>query len=127
MGRKLSKKLVCSSVLISCFIYQKYPLSRPFFSFTNLFYPNLSKTVLASNDLLDLDMSGQNTLNNLMAVHTAQQQQQHQTQNIMAQFNQVVSVFVPETKFALARRCEYVGPAAAQPVYDKPNATDLST
>jgi hypothetical protein len=91
------------------------------------FYPNLSKTVLASNDLLDLDMSGQNTLNNLMAVHTAQQQQQHQTQNIMAQFNQVVSVFVPETKFALARRCEYVGPAAAQPVYDKPNATDLST
>jgi len=39
-----------------------------------------------TNDLLDLDMSGQNTLNNLMAVHTAQQQQQNQ--NIMAQFNQ---------------------------------------
>ena len=70
-------------------------------------------------------MSGQNTLNNLMAVHTAQQQ--NQTQNIMAQFNQVVSVFILETKFAVARRCEYVGPAAAQPVYDKPNATDLST
>ncbi|CAG5098865.1 Oidioi.mRNA.OKI2018_I69.XSR.g16046.t1.cds [Oikopleura dioica] len=39
----------------------------------------------ASSDLLDLDMSGQNTLNNLMAVHSAKQQQ---NQNIMAQFNQ---------------------------------------
>ncbi len=78
-----------------------------------------------TNDLLDLDMSGQNTLNNLMAVHTAQQQQQNQ--NIMAQFNQVVSVRVPDSKFVVARRCKYVEPAAAQPVYDKPNATDLST
>lgn len=42
----------------------------------------------ASSDLLDLDMSGQNTLNNLMAVHNAKQQQAHLQQNIMAQFNQ---------------------------------------
>ena len=39
--------------------------------------PDLTK-ISASADLLDLDMSGTNTLNNIMAMHTAKQQVQQQ-------------------------------------------------
>lgn len=41
----------------------------------------------ASADLLDLDMSGSNTLNNIMAMHNAKQQVQHQQQPV-TQFQQ---------------------------------------
>ena len=36
--------------------------------------------ISASADLLDLDMSGSNTLNNIMAMHNAKQQVQTQQQ-----------------------------------------------
>ena len=35
-----------------------------------------SNELSATDDLLDLDMSGQNTLTNIMAMHSAKQQQQ---------------------------------------------------